>query len=340
MKTVCFIMLALVLITACTPLATEPVASSATLTATPTDTPVPTRTLTPTITKTPKPTAIPCPETDDPFVIDGINIYFSKNGLKPSTCDLYAGYIADANEWAKSIGESLVANVYIYNSAEDAGQADFDLGRKTKCNNYTSGSLPEIIQGWKQGGAVAYPSYKDQGASFPPSVILNSAWQESAQQIASSTVHELVHTIQYPYYGGRNPCSGSIPAWFSEGQAMLYGYGVIEDWGIPHMELDLSECSSISLYKLPQLTDNCVYGMGREALVLLTHLYGDKSFNVWKEFSKSGRTFDAAFEVVYGVRVRAFSDVFENYKQCIISLGFGVNADQRCLAKFDTTPTP
>lgn len=311
-----------------------------TLQATSTFTPEPTQTLTPTITHTPKPTTIPCPEAGAPLVVDKVNIYFSENELKPSTCGLYTRYIAGANEWAKSIGESLVANVYIYNSAEDAGQADFDLGIKTKCNNYTSNSLPEIIQGWKRGGAVAYPPYKYQGASYPPSVILNSAWQESTQQIAQSTVHELVHTIQYPYYQSRNPCSGSVPSWWSEGQAMLYGLGVIEAWGIPHFELDLSECSSIQLSSLPQLTNNCVYGMGREALVLLTHLYGDKSFDVWKEFSKSGSTFDTAFEAVYGIRVREYSDIFEKYKQCMISLGFGVKADQRCLAEFDITPTP
>lgn len=314
--------------------------STPTLQTTSTFTPEPTQTLTPTITHTPMPTTIPCPEAGAPLVVDEVNIYFSENRLKPSTCDLYTRYIAGANEWAKSIGQSLVANVYIYNSAEDAGQADFDLGIKTKCNNYTSNSLPEIIQGWKRGGAVAYPPYKYQGTSYPPSMILNSAWQESTQQIAQSTVHELVHTIQYPYYGSRNPCSGSVPSWWSEGQAMLYGLGVIEAWGIPHFELDLSECNSIQLSRLPQLTNNCVYGMGREALVLLTHLYGDKSFDVWKEFSKSGSTFDTAFKAVYGIRVREYSDIFEKYKKCMISLGFGVKADQRCLAEFDVTPTP
>lgn len=339
MKKICLLLFVLIVSTACAPVAIEQVASAVPSTATSTITPVPTQTLTPTVTHIPKSTAIPCPAAGAPLVIDGVNIYFSENGLKTSTCDIYAGFIVKANEWAKSTGESLVVNVYIYNSAEDAGQADFDLGLKTKCNNYTSNSLPEIIQSWTRDKAIAYPSYSENGSSYPPSVILNTAWRVPKQQTASTTVHELTHAIQSPYYGNRNPCSNSIPSWWSEGQAMYYGYGVIETWGFPYWEMDLAGCNSIQLDKLPQPTDACVYAMGREALALLTHMYGDISFDVWKEFAKGG-SFESAFKTIYGISVHEYSDIFEEYKQCVISLGFDVRADRKCLGNFDAMPTP
>jgi len=343
MKAFKIILLPLLLISACSSISEqqETLTVDLTITPEPTTTFTPSPTFTPTITRTPGPTPIPCPNEETPFTIDGINVFFEQ-GMMQSYCNRFGGYIVKTNQWAKSIGESIHADVFVYNSAESAAQADYTWGRKTGCNNYTSNSLPEILEGWRRGGALAYPPYKEGYSpytDYPARVILNAAWRESSQQVASSTVHELTHTIQYQYYGGRNPCSGSVPSWWIEGEAMYYGYGVIVGWGMPYFELDLSECAATQLSELPQLTNNCVYGMGREALYLLSNLYGERSFEVWKEIDK-GASFESAFETIYGISVREFSDVFEKYKMCSINQGFGVKGYLTCLPSPASTPTP
>lgn len=300
------------LLSGCTP--TSPPVPSTTVPPTftslpPTNTPIPTATKKPISTSTP--TSIPCPYSETPFKIDNINVYF-EDGVKPSDCNRFISFISMTNEWAKSIKESITADIYIYKNAQSVGSADFTWGRTVKCNNYSD--VDSVIKAWETGrGGIAYSPFKE----YPSRVFFTVEWEKSyLPEFSRNIVHEIIHTIQYQYYGGRNACAGTLPSWWTEGQAQYYAETVILDWGIQPDGIDLSPCYEIHLVNLPTQTNSCVYMMGSRSLVLLSNKYGDKSFEVWKEFAK-GKSFEDAFYSIYGINVSDLSKLMDSFLECL-----------------------
>jgi hypothetical protein len=265
----------------------------------------------PTATQQPTSTPIVCPDSGTPYKIDNINIYF-EDGVTPSDCKKFIGYISRTNEWAKSINESFTTDIYIYKNEESVGNADFNWDRTVKCNNYSD--VNSVINAWKAGrGGIAYPPFKEHLSR----VFLTVNWERNyPPQFAANIVHEIVHTIQSQYYGGRNICAGTLPSWWTEGHAQYYAETVIRDWGIHPDMTDLSPCYKIHLVNLSQQTNSCVYMMGNKSLALLSKKYGDKSFEVWREFAK-GKSFENAFQTVYGISVSELSNQMDLFMECL-----------------------
>lgn len=272
-------------------------------------------TLPPTVTATftERPTSTPLPACEAEVAIRETARFHFK-AVSPHDCVFFLKYGKQIdNEMVRlGLGDMFV-DFYvfgtIYDVAEFERQASLQWGLRVP-------ALDEAVYGWQIGGGYGFPGF----AMFTTDPRSWYARQRNEGDRLANLAHEWRHLVQYYLaVGGENinaetpsniPAkqkaqrmfNGSIPAWVKEGDAEYFAtkFAKSVDKSPTSVRPALDQCTGKSLDQVNK-DGNCLYAGGWQAFVLLEHLCGDHTLDLWEEIGK-GNNFSQAFYAVYSNR--------------------------------------
>ncbi len=264
--------------------------------------PVATDTVEPTNTVpavTPTSTRIPCPPVGEPAVYGEIRVVYHES-VGVDACNLIQRYVSLTNEKFSAMGyETGPIEVAVFTTVDAVTDYTYEKARLAGCN---PDSKDIIRSQWTRGGAMS---------THGVALFMTTGWwnENPLNERIVAVVHETTHVVQGNYAGS---CARSwqVPDWYSEGQAQYFGRLFESQWGIMPADIrsNLLGCRG----QLSNLSGDCLYMQGEQAFVLLAHLYGEKSMDVWVKFAE-GKSFNTAFYETYGTSVSQFSSDFDAY---------------------------
>lgn len=267
-----------------------------------------TNSFTPTITRTPQPTLtatatlIPCPELENPVIIDDIKVIFYEK-VSSKDCHDIQKFVRLTKEKFNSLKyETGPVDVHVFEKPDNLAHFQYDVVKNVGCN---PDAEENILKSWQDHGPSGQST---RGAVF---LLTGSEWHEVDK--AHAIVHEIAQAMLINILGSCQK-RWQVPDWYGHGLVEYYVEIFIPDWGLKPWNEDLYKCQ-LKLVEI-RAGQECAYMEAQMAFWLLQSAkFGgkDRGLDVILEMTQ-GKSFNQAFYDVYNISVSAFSDEFDTYR--------------------------